>query len=129
MSRLSAFGRLSTSSCRRVGYRPRVEPLEPRLPPGTVLGLILPVVDLEGPILPDVPTVHDRSELGIADGHSTDLLAWARPVQHSTATSSARLHGETDDAPQGRRTKDGQIAHCQQKSKNKNALATICKVD
>jgi hypothetical protein len=65
-----------------------------------VLGLILPVVDLEGPILPDVPTVLDRPELGIADGLSTDLLAWGRPVQDCTAAPSVRLLGETDDAPQ-----------------------------
>jgi hypothetical protein len=100
MSRLSASGRPSASSRARGRYRPRVEPLEPRLPPGTVLGLILPVVDLEGPILPDVPTVLDRTELGIADGLSTDLLASGRPVHDCTAAPSLGLLGETDDAPQ-----------------------------
>jgi hypothetical protein len=57
-------------------------------------------VDLEGPILPDVSTALDRRALGIVDGLSTDLLAWARPVHHSTAALSVRLLDETDDAPQ-----------------------------
>jgi hypothetical protein len=102
MSRMSPTGRGRTSSRRRFGYRPRVELLDPRLPPGNGLGFLLTAADLEGPTHPDVPMALEAPELQSEGGLSAEVLARPRPGRRSAAATSVRLIGETDDASEGR---------------------------
>jgi beta-propeller repeat-containing protein len=107
---MSQYSRRSATRCHRSGYRPRVEPrvelLQPRLPPGNVLGFWLTAPDLERATLPDVPTGLGPTYLGIEGSGAGSTLAYGTFLGGTTydeawaigldAAANAYVTGYTD---------------------------------